>query len=164
MRLEYDYDEQIIYLEKTDGAKEILEDNFPSEPIISPDKTRAVYITPLEWETLGSLYLFDLLSGERILLIGPDESSNIPKGVKWIDDHTLAVIIGYGYGTITIGGNVFTCNIETREVIQVTNYDSSVQITGLNIDQNTKKAELEGIRYVDENLSEFEKFSQEVQL
>ncbi|MBZ6485053.1 DUF4652 domain-containing protein [Priestia aryabhattai] len=164
MKLEYDYDEQIIYIEKTDGTKEILEDNFPSEPIISPDETRAVYITPLEWETLGSLYLFDLLSGEKTLLIGPDESSNIPKGVKWIDNHTLAVIIGFGHGTIAIGGNVFTYNIETREVIRVTDYDSSIQITRINIDQGKKKAHLEGIRYVDKNLSEFEKFFQEVQL
>ncbi|MGG3821662.1 DUF4652 domain-containing protein [Geobacillus thermodenitrificans] len=162
MNLKYDSDEQIIYVMKADGSKEVLEAEFPSEPVTSPDKTKAVYIAPLEWERLGSLYLYDLLTGENKELIKPDDKHHIPKKVIWLDNHNLAVIIGFGYGTVAIGGNVFVYNLDTEQKKPLTEYDQRTQVT--NIVFKDGVLELEGIRYIDDTFNEFERFEEKIKL
>lgn len=39
--------------------------NFPSPPAISPNMKRMAYISPLAWEVLGNLYVYDFLNDER---------------------------------------------------------------------------------------------------
>lgn len=164
MKLEYDYDEQVIYVKRENGSKEILEDEFPSEPVISPDKTRAAYISPLEWETLGSLYMYDLLSEEKSTLVVPNVEQHIPKVVQWLDNHKLIVIIGYAYGTVAIGGNAFIYNLGNQELIQLTHYSMHTQFVEIKIDNNNEKVFLEGIEYIDEQMAEFKQISEELSL
>lgn len=159
MKLKYDYDEQIIYVESEDGTREVIEDDFPSEPVISPDHSKAVYISPFEWECIGKLYLFDLIAAEKKVLIDPVDDTNVPKEVIWISDDKLAVIMGFGHGTVSIGGNVFVYDISTGDIEKLTDYDQKIQITGINL--RDKKLQLEGIKYTDEHFLEFEKFTEE---
>jgi len=42
-----------------------------------------------------------------------------PKYVEWKDDHILYVIIGYPYGTISKGGNLYELNIDTYSITPV---------------------------------------------
>lgn len=42
-----------------------------------------------------------------------------PKKLQWWDDDNLLVIIGYGFGTITKGGDLFIVNIETGNTYSV---------------------------------------------
>lgn len=162
MNLKYDSDEQIIYVVKADGSKEVLEAEFPSEPVTSPDKTKAAYISPLEWECLGSLYLYDLLTGENKELIKPDDKHYIPKKVIWLDNHNLAVIIGFGYGTVAIGGNVFVYNLDTGQKKPLTKYDERTQVTDIVLKDDV--LELEGIKYIDDNFNKFERFEAKLKL
>lgn len=164
MKVKYDYDEQIIYIDKEGGSKEILADDFPSEPLTSPDGTKVVYISPLEWETLGKLYMYDLLSEEQSILLEADEKQNIPKVVKWINDHKLFVIIGYAYGTVAIGGNLFMYDLDTEELKQLTHYDMKTQIIDVNIDSSKERVLLQGIQYTDEEMAKFKKISVELEL
>ena len=42
-----------------------------------------------------------------------------PKYAEWKDDHILYVIIGYPYGTISKGGNLYELNIDTHSITPV---------------------------------------------
>ncbi|MFX3622609.1 MAG: DUF4652 domain-containing protein [Ectobacillus sp.] len=160
-KLEYDYDDRVIY-KVIDGQKEKMDLEYPSEPVLAPDGKKYVFIDPLEWECLGSLYLFDNMAGEIKTLIKPEESY-IPKYVKWLDERTLAVIIGFGYGTVAIGGNIYSFDVETKEKKPITHFDSRIQITSLEvIDSNTLK--YTGIKYVDDIMSEFIAIEETIQL
>lgn len=158
LKLEYDYDEKIIYSFDHHGGKKVVSRDFPSEPKISPNKELALYISPLEWECLGSVYLFDLTTGSKEVLISPDEKSNIPKDVVWVDDNTLAVIVGYCYGTVAIGGNIFLFQLSNKVIKQITFHDSKTQLTKLSYEDNKLLAK--GINYIDDALDKFKEHNE----
>lgn len=162
LKIEYDNDNQIIYLTKKNGVKEILESDFPSKPVISPDGSKAAYISPLEWECIGNLYILDLSTGEKKTLIAPEDDLSVPKEVIWIDKENLAVILGFGMGTVAIGGNVFTYNIISNSLTEITSHESHIQIVNMNL--NNDSLRLEGIKYIDEEYVEFEKFEETITL
>lgn len=157
MQILYDSDEQIIYYETTDGSRKEIETDFPSKPVMSPDNTKAAYIAPLEWECLGSLYIFDLLIRENKKVITP-ENNYIPKQVLWLNNELLAVIIGFGHGTIAIGGNVFLYDLTTNSKMNITEYNDKIQVTNFQFEGKTLF--LEGIEYKDESYLEFKEFEQ----
>ncbi|WP_240528073.1 DUF4652 domain-containing protein [Bacillus cereus] len=160
-KLEYDYDNRIIY-KTSNEKKEKMNFEFPSEPIVSPDGQNTVFIDPLEWECLGSLYVFNNIIGEFTTLIEP-ENNYIPKYVKWLNHESLAVIIGYGFGTVSIGGNIYTYNVTDHEKTQITHFDSNVQITSFDIIDN-HKIKCKGIKYIDDIQNQFIEFEEVVQL
>lgn len=162
LKIEYDNDNQVIYLIKKNGIKEILENDFPSEPVISPDGSKAAYISPLEWECIGNLYMLDLNTGEKKTLLAPEDDLSVPKEVIWIDKENLAVILGFGMGTVAIGGNVFIYNIISNSLTEITRHDSHIQIVNMNL--NNDRLYLEGIKYIDEEYVEFEKFEEFIKL
>lgn len=162
MNLKYDGDQQILYVQKNDGSLEIVESDCPSEPVVSADQTKAVYIAPLAWECLGSLYLYDLLTGEKKECIQPDDKNYIPKKVIWLDNRNLAVIIGFGLGIVAIGGNVFIYDVETSQKKALTEYDLQTQVTGLVWKDNLLY--LEGIHYSDDTFQAGERFKKQVKL
>ncbi len=160
-KLEYDYDDRIIYKVENEH-KEKMDFEYPSEPIVSPNGQNTVFIDPLEWEALGSLYMFNNIIGEFTTLIQPEENF-IPKFVKWLDHETLGVIIGFGHGTIAIGGNLFTYNLTSKEKTQITSYDFNVQITSFDI-LTENRIKCKGIKYTDESLNQFIEFEEVIQL
>ncbi|WP_391203119.1 DUF4652 domain-containing protein [Psychrobacillus sp. L4] len=42
-----------------------------------------------------------------------------PKAVEWIDEDRLFVIVGYAYGTVTVGGNLYELNINDNTVTPI---------------------------------------------
>jgi len=160
-KLEYDYDDRIIYKVENEH-KEKMDFEYPSEPLVSPDQKHTVFIDPLEWEALGSLYMFNNIIGEFTTLIQPEENY-IPKFVKWIDHETLGVIIGFGHGTVGIGGNFFTYNLTSNEKTQITKHNTDVQITSFDL-LPENKVKCKGIKYTDEAYSQFISFEEVVQL
>ncbi|KZE65983.1 hypothetical protein AWM68_06280 [Fictibacillus phosphorivorans] len=159
LEIRFDNDEQTIYV-KEGEIERVLESDSPSKPVFSPDKSIAAFISPLEWECLGSLFIFNLKSGEKKELIKPDEHQNIPKQVIWVDDRTLAIIIGFGHGTVQVGGNVYLYDIETSLLNNITNYPDSVQITKMKLLEDGETLSLEGIEYVDVDYNKFELYQE----
>ncbi|WP_407270361.1 DUF4652 domain-containing protein [Radiobacillus sp. PE A8.2] len=143
------------------GKVDILASESPSEPIKSPNKTKAVYISPLEWEAWGNLYLVDLNSGVQEELVVP-ENHYIPKNVIWYDDEYILVIIGYGVGTVAVGGNIFIVNINSKEKVAITNYDENIQISDMHIDDEILY--YQGIKYTDERYTETEIYKNQIEL
>ncbi|WP_116289099.1 DUF4652 domain-containing protein, partial [Klebsiella pneumoniae] len=70
---------------------------------------------------------------------------------------TLGVIIGFGHGTVAIGGNLFTYNLTSKEKTQITSYDFNVQITSFDI-LTENRIKCKGIKYTDESLNQFIEF------
>ncbi len=119
-----------------DGDKEIvINDNYPSEPVISPDKSNLVYISPYEWETLGELYLYNSRnnSNELILDIDSMPQQNTVKQVKWINNDYLLAIVGYGMGTVSVGGNVYLIEVETTETEVFYTTEESQEVKNIEI-------------------------------
>lgn len=161
---ELKYDEinnEIVQIDPN-GKSKVIADNFPSMPISSPDNKKAIFINPLEWEELGSLYLYNFENGSLSEIIQPDENQNIPKYADWIDADNIAVIIGFGMGTIAVGGNVYVYNIPNSSLEQITFYQSEIQITKLRVQNDIIK--LTGIKYIDDNLNEFKDFEDTISI
>lgn len=68
-------------------------------------------------EGIGKVILKDSQTGEQWSFeLIENEKQFTPKNVAWIDDETLLVIIGYGYGRVSLGGDIYFLNINTSEV------------------------------------------------
>ncbi|WP_339192032.1 DUF4652 domain-containing protein [Paenibacillus sp. FSL E2-0230] len=156
--IKYDYDEKVIYVVKN-GHEEVLDDDFPSEPKTSPSGDHVAFISPLEWECHGSLYLFDIKTGEKETLISPTEDHYIPKAVVWINEVLMGVIIGFGDGTPAVGGEVYTFDLRSKTLTQISKGTPDIQFLTLSVQGDRLKAE--GIKYMDEDYLGFTDYAQE---
>lgn len=139
--------EKIVYNEeKISLTIEIDIDNrIPSEPILNKDKTKIIYLAPFDFETFSDLYVYDirnkqrecLLSAEKIKESCNDQTYKI-KQVLWLNKDEIAMIIGYGYGTVSEGGSVYKYYIgkdslekiyqvnENEEIIKIELYNDNL--------------------------------------
>ena len=162
--IQYNTQSQTVELVYPDGKTKVIASDSPSNPVKSPDNKRAVYISPLEWEVKGSLYLVDLET-ERLEELVTPEGEDIPKNVIWLDNENVFVIIGYAYGTISVGGGIYKVNIDTKEKelldLEV-NDDNRLEITDFHIADGALY--YEGIRYIDDDLNESEPYLNKIEL
>jgi hypothetical protein len=100
----------------------------------------------------GSQWSYNLLESEQ--------KQFTPIRVKWIDDENLLVIIGFGYGTIDLGGELYILNINTAQCRKVDAQQSLIlndksQITKINSitmeSENKFIANVEVLVYDDDN-------------
>lgn len=152
-----------IFFRKLDGDIEYIEKGESSEHLLSPDKSKIVYISPNEWETIGKVIVYKIHEREKIVVINPDNDENIPKNVIWINDDTLGIIMGYGQGTVAVGGDVYIYKLNSGTQTKVTNYSDEIQITDMKNGENGKLV-LTGIKYTDPNFVDFEEFKDMVKI
>jgi hypothetical protein len=102
-------------------------------------------------EGIGKIYVKDLETGEKWSLdIVQDEEQNSPKFVEWLDDENVAVIIGHGYGTIAVGGDLYKLNVKTCEVKGIYNANTlNQQVTS--VKKVNDKLELQLLVYDDDD-------------
>lgn len=120
------YDAESIILKKGNLSKIICNVSH-SKPSINADKDKIIYISPLEWEQLGDLMLYNLNSENLEKL----EVPNIPinstiKKAEWLTSDKLLLIIGHAYGTISLGGNLYTYDLikkELNKIIKLSKYE-----------------------------------------
>jgi len=88
--------------------------DFPSRPRIAPDGMRMAYISPSGWEQVGSVFLYDteLERAEEFIEPADLPEQFTPKQVEWIDNERLLIIVGYAYGTVSVGGDVYLWEAE----------------------------------------------------
>ena len=134
-RLRYDEATGFIYVKKEEGTEVLMEERFSSNPAISPDGRRAAYITPLEWESESSLYVYNLETGaKREVDLDIDRAKEKVKGVEWLDDQRLVLIIGGIYGTVDAGGNIYQFDLEKESLVPVKKYqDGRTQAVKLHV-------------------------------
>lgn len=162
MELFYDSNKKNIYYQSENLGREIIDKNTPSKPMISPNKKLAVYIAPFEWEVMGSIYLIDLENMVKDKIYEPRNDALNPKNIMWINNGEIAVILGYAYGTIAIGGNVFNLNLATKELTQLTHFSDDIQINSVSIKNSILT--VSGIKYTDPMFLNTEEYTSRIDL
>ena len=106
----------------------------------------------VEEEGIGKIFVKDLSSGEKWALeIVPGEEQNTPKSIEWIDDENIVSIVGLGYGTVSLGGNLYKINVKTGAVSTI--YDTnSLKRQVIAAKKVENKLELEILVYDDDEL------------
>ena len=157
----FNAEEQSVQLVKPDGTTEVLAARSASEPLKSPDGKKAAYVSSIEWEELSDVYIVNLEDGTQDVLVA-SENEQKPKKVIWENDENALVLIGYAYGTVSVGGNIYRVNLETKETTPLTQYEGDVQITDFKIENGILK--YSGIKYTDDNFNESIEYSNEKSL
>jgi len=156
MKLKYNPNERIIYTDSGNKENTIIEKNSPSRPLISPDKKKAIYISPFEWEQIGEVYLIDLNTFKSKLIYKPQSNNVTPKDITWINNNEIAMILGYPYGTIAVGGDIYKYEIYNEALNLLSEFPDKIQIT--NIEYENSQLLLKGKEYIDDNYLETEKY------
>ncbi|MEA3423295.1 MAG: DUF4652 domain-containing protein [Bacillota bacterium] len=99
------------------NKEKLINDNGPSEPVINSSKDKVVFIDNFYWEALGSVWIFDVDEEKSEIIIeskiGDQEK---PKSLTWYDDNKLLVVIGYAYGTVSVGGDLYLYDFHSGEL------------------------------------------------
>lgn len=159
--IELNNENNTVELKKEGEDTVVLSDQYPSEPVKSLNGQHAAYLAPFEWEEISDLYIVDLKEGSQKKLIEGNSESK-PKNVIWENDEHVLVILGYPYGTVSIGGNIYRVNIETGAQEQLTDYEDDTQITDFHIEDGT--LHYSGIKYTDNEMNEHEEYSNQISL
>ena len=100
----------------------VLNSTTNSKPIISKDKQGLLYIEPYDFETFGNLHFYNInKNADKILIkysrvIEETGGDNTIKLVKWLDNNNLICIIGFGFGTVSMGGDLYSYNISEDQL------------------------------------------------
>lgn len=151
---------EILYI-YPNGKKEIIDNDFASKPVYSPNGKQVVFISPLEWETIGKIYMYDLDIHKKSILVEFDDEKFVPKDVVWLDEGNLALILGMAFGTISIGGDIYIYNIENKKFQRITEVEHRIQYTSLEVDSLSGIFRANGIEYTDENFIDYIEFTKE---
>lgn len=116
-------------------------DDNPSKPVISPDKKRAAYITPYEFEVIGEVHIYDSANSvvENAVKIADIPKEHNPKKLFWLNDRYLLIIMGYAYGTTSVGGDLYV-------------YDTSGKSLSLLITETEDKRQIKDVKAENENI------------
>lgn len=109
------YNENSI-LVKTGNIDKVLCNEYCSEPSINNNEDKLVYISPMEWEERAKLMIYDIQDN----ILKEIEINEIPdqytiKKVTWLDEKKLIMIVGFANGTVTVGGDIFIYDIDSKE-------------------------------------------------
>lgn len=126
--MEYNLGPMII--EKNNKLKPIyLSDT--SLPSISPDNKSIAYISPFAWEAIGELDIYDIKQGLSIPAIKKEDidDQDTVKVAKWLDDRYILTVIGFCYGTVSVGGDLYLYDTEDGKlelIIDADSFDSAL--------------------------------------
>ncbi|MFN2362791.1 MAG: DUF4652 domain-containing protein [Halarsenatibacteraceae bacterium] len=128
-------EESYLRLSRESGV-EVLSEEMPSEPIISPDGDKLAFIDPFQWETVGSIFLYDYQANSLTELLKADqvEEQATPKGIWWYNDDYLLAIIGYAYGTVSVGGDLYLVDVETGNPRRVLGLNEYQEVKDISLD------------------------------
>jgi dipeptidyl aminopeptidase/acylaminoacyl peptidase len=102
----------VSYIEEKEEI--LLSENGPSHPETSPNGMRLAFIDNAYWEAIGQVMLFDGKNGLVPFEYIIDQYT--PKDLEWLDEERLLVVIGYAYGTVSLGGDLYIFDTTTQEV------------------------------------------------
>ncbi|XMB66035.1 DUF4652 domain-containing protein [Mycoplasmatota bacterium zrk1] len=151
------YDKKII-LKSEDGIEFLCEGYIP-RPILNSNNEMIAYIDNISFEKIGNAFIFDNNTKKIINITNLSYSSNnTVKDIEWLDEDNLLLVIGYAYGTVTKGGNLYRFNLIDKELRLIdNNLEDSSEIIDILIDGD--KVVLRGIKWSDENYLQYDYFS-----
>ena len=103
-----------------DGAEVEIGSGLSSVEV-SPDGTRLLYNQGFDWESVGTLWLYDFEAREkRQLSLDGLPTGSTPAYADWLDDRYVLYIEQYASGTITVGGELCVYDTETAKCFRLT--------------------------------------------
>jgi hypothetical protein len=130
--------ERMIGIDSEKGKKVIC-DKKPSSPVVSPDGNKFAYMDVLEWEVPGEVYLYDLEKGKSELIIKQNQDikdQHTPKGLCWLDNNRLLAIIGFAYGTVSVGGELYLYDVEQGKLSLVLEPGEQEEICAVTVSED----------------------------
>lgn len=132
---------------KKDGKEKIIceGNDVPSKPSISPDKKKLSYISPYEFEVIGEVFLYNYINdAHKTVITHKDIPENLaPKKISWFDDRYLLVIMGYAYGTVSMGGDLYVYDtVGNKMALLLKQDDEKGEISDIKIEQDTVKLDI----------------------
>ncbi|MBT2605634.1 DUF4652 domain-containing protein [Bacillus sp. ISL-53] len=161
MKIECNEDHRVIMIFDEKGNKKVKEEMASKLKI---NNNKIMFIKPYEFELQGEVYMGDLndLNNIRKLTIpiGSDESI---KDIAWLDNDRILLIIGYNWGTVAIGGNLYKYDLHSEKLELISKFSKKIQLDTIQgISQ--RKILLKGIKYTDDNMNDKVDFEKEVSL
>ena len=89
---------------------------------LSPSKTRHAILDGrgIDFEGINQLIVENLKTGKfTIYKYRYEYEQKTPKDIEWIDENRLYVIIGFAYGTVTMGGDLYILNVVDHSITPV---------------------------------------------
>jgi hypothetical protein len=117
-------------IESIDGLFFITEDS-ESFPIFNDAQNKMLIISPYHFESKGNLYEYNLDTNRLILLyeIAANELESVKKAI-YFDEETVYFIKGFAFGTVTKGGQLYSLNLNTKELKSFELFDDDhIEIT-----------------------------------
>ncbi|PEJ68720.1 hypothetical protein CN888_27245 [Bacillus wiedmannii] len=146
-KFQYKYDNNNKKLNFVNISKSL---ELCSEPI--QIENHIFFIHPFEWECKGDLIKFNLCSGEIEKKLAYDDKDYTIKDILVVGKD-IFLLIGYLWGTVSIGGNLFKCDLNLNKLELLKEFDDKIQINRLTLDSENKLI-LNGIKYINDDYNE----------
>ena len=147
--LSYDASTAEVYLINKSNDEKVLIGDMASAPVFNTSGVKAVFISPLEWECIGDTYVVDLQDGKVSKLPFEQSEDLTPKFAQWLNEKDFLLIIGYAFGTVSIGGNIYLVDSNNFQLKLVDQFPEEVQVTSIDILKNNDVL-YTGIQYIDD--------------
>ncbi|MFW6324131.1 MAG: DUF4652 domain-containing protein [Desulfovibrionales bacterium] len=97
-----------------------------SKPKVSPGGKRLAFVMPTGFEVPGEVHIMDAdLSVRTAVPVRDMPDNHCAKKIAWYDNRYLAVIVGFTFGTVTVGGDVFFFDTEEDRLFPIYTEQSS---------------------------------------
>lgn len=169
----YDYSKAlppVTIFKEGRGDTYVVNNDFPSLPSESPDKSKIAYLSPYEWEVLSNVYIFDTATRKNKIVLSVDDVKNnksikeqsTPKKVIWLDNDHLLLIIQFAFGTVVQGGDLYSIDLSDNEITQLTKMEKYTEITDIYLENGRLAASI--IKFTDENMTKYDKYKSLIQI
>ncbi|MCK5764078.1 MAG: DUF4652 domain-containing protein [Clostridiales bacterium] len=111
------------------NKEKLINDNGPSEPVINSSKDKVAFIDNYYWEATGDVWVYDVNKEKsEIIIKSATGDQQKPKSLTWYDDNKLLVVIGYAYGTVSVGGDLYIYDFDSEELSLIIMTDINTEI------------------------------------
>lgn len=146
-------DRRIIFIKSEEGYK-VLSSYLTSYPELAPDKRKIAYIEPNEQDLPRTLYIYNIENDLKKFILETDEKgTNTPKVVKWLNNEYLGLIIGYGYGSVSLGGSLYVYDINNEELFLALTPEKKSEFRNLRVDGESIILDI--VKWTDDNWNEY---------
>jgi hypothetical protein len=106
--------EPIVLFTRVQGdPPEFASGSYEARIIPSPDSGRVAVLYPVQFEVRSELYITARnQEGHHLTLENRQNANNTPKAVGWLSPVELWVVVGYTWGTVSPGGDLYLMNPE----------------------------------------------------
>lgn len=156
----YDKNTRLLLINYSESSSKKKQFELSSEPIkINND---IYFIHPFEWECKGDLIKINLTTGEIDKKLSVDSKDYTIKDIQ-IVEKTVFLLIGFMWGTVAKGGDLYKCSLNLKNLELVHKFDDKTQITNI-ISKSNKDLLLDGIEYIDDEFNEYKNITIKIEI